>query len=248
MIMRLFAYIFAALWLSSGWSFGSFIINSYRFASASGDPDFASVSLLLPFNGTDGSTTFTDKSSNAFTVTAGGNAQLDTAQAKWGASSLLLDGSGDYISIPDNPDFDFGTGDFTIEFWLRWNSTSGFQTIYDHGYTGSGALLLQTGNGDGRFIIYANGSSVFQESDALGAGVWGFYQLVRSGTTLTLYRNGVSKGSVTNSTSFAAAADLCFGAQLTSGLNNFNGWVDDVRITKGVVRSSTVPTAAFPES
>ena len=227
----------------------SFIINPYRFAGGGGgptDPNFSSVSLLLPFDGSDGSTTFTDESNNNFTVTAGGNAQLDTAQSKFGYASLLLDGSGDYISVPDNAAFDFGTGDFTIEFWLRWNSLSGFQTIYDHGYTGSGALLLQTGSGNGRFIVYASGSIVTQESDALGTGTWGFYQIVRSGSTLTIYRDGVSKGSASNSTNFSVAADLCFGARLTTGVNNFNGWMQDIRITKGVARANSVPTAAFP--
>lgn len=225
-----------------------FLGTSYNFAAASGDPNFSSVSLLLPFDGSDGSTTFTDESNNGFSVTAGGNAQLDTAQSKWGGASLVLDGSGDYISIADNAAFDFGTGDFTVEFWLRWNSLSGFQTIYDHGYTGSGALLLQTGSNTGQFIVYASGTPIMTESDALGTGVWGFYQLVRSGTTITLYRDGVSKASTTNSTNFGSTSNLCFGARLGTGSNNFNGWVDDIRITKSVARSNSVPTAAFPTS
>lgn len=228
----------------------SFIINPYRFAGGggSGDPDFASVSLLLPLNGTDGSTSFPDESNNGFTVTGFGNAQIDTAQSKWGGSSLLLDGSGDYISVPDNAAFDFGTGDFTIEFWLRFNSLAGFQTIYDHGYVSTGAVLIQTANGNGAIVIYVGGSNVIQESDALGTGVWGFYQLVRSGTTLTLYRNGVSKGSITNSTNLGNAANIGFGARLSTGTLGFNGWMQDIRITKGVDRSNTVPTEAFPTS
>ncbi|HPC33867.1 MAG TPA: hypothetical protein PL061_13005, partial [Syntrophales bacterium] len=48
-----------------------------------------------------------------------GNAQIDTAQKPFGTGSLLLDGSGDYIGTVDSPDFDFGTGDFTIDFWVR---------------------------------------------------------------------------------------------------------------------------------
>lgn len=215
-------------------------------AAGGGDPDFASVSLLLPMDGTDGSTSIPDLSNNGFTVSVGGNAQLDTAQSKWGGASLLLDGSGDYISIPDNADFDFGTGDFTIEFWLRWNSLSNYQTIYDHGYISTGGLLIQTDYNNGRFMVYANGSVVLQESSALGTGVWGFYQLIRSGTTMTLFRDGVSRGSVSNSTNFGVAANLGIGAQLSTGLYGFNGWVQDFRVTKGIARSATVPTAAFP--
>ena len=75
--------------------------------------------LLINSDTTDGSTTFTDSSSSGHTITANGNAQHDTAQKKFGASSMLFDGTGDYLTIPDHADWNLGTGIYTIDWWMR---------------------------------------------------------------------------------------------------------------------------------
>ena len=79
-----------------------------------GDPYWSSVSLLLHMNGSNGSTTFTDSSSNNYTVTAYGHAQISTAQSKFGGASGLFDGSVDYIRATPSTNLQFG-GDFTLE-------------------------------------------------------------------------------------------------------------------------------------
>ena len=79
-------------------------------------------------DGTDGSTTFTD-AIGTHTVTAVGNAQIDTAQYKFGGASGLFDGTGDYLTIPDHADFNFGAGDFTIDFWVRFNAINTAQAF-----------------------------------------------------------------------------------------------------------------------
>src|SRR5690554_1699309 len=91
------------------------------------DPYFASVVLLLHGDGTDGSTTITDNSGSAHSPTVNGNSQIDTAESQFGGASVLFDGSGDYLEYADSADWDFGTGDFTVEFWMRRNAwpTSG---------------------------------------------------------------------------------------------------------------------------
>ena len=71
------------------------------------DPDFASVVLLLHCNGADESTAFIDTSNSAHTITANGNAQVDTSEKKFGSGSLLLDGSNDSLSALDNIDWSF---------------------------------------------------------------------------------------------------------------------------------------------
>lgn len=79
--------------------------------------------ILLPFTGADGQTrNILDSSLYAHTVIVQGNAQLDTAQYKYGSSSLLLDGSGDGIYVPQHSKFQFGYNDFTIETWVRLNT------------------------------------------------------------------------------------------------------------------------------
>ena len=67
----------------------------------------ANLKLLLHFDGSDGATTTTDSSNNERTITLAGDAQLDTAQKKFGTASLLLDGNGDLASAADDGDFDF---------------------------------------------------------------------------------------------------------------------------------------------
>ena len=92
--------------------------------SQSADPYFSNVSLLLHMDGSNGSTTFTDNSSNGFTVTANGNAQISTAQSKWNGASGYFDGAGDFLTVPVNSAFELGTGDFDVELWARFDSVN----------------------------------------------------------------------------------------------------------------------------
>jgi hypothetical protein len=84
------------------------------------DKHFASVRLLLGFEGSDGSTTFVDDGATGHTVTASGNAQIDTAQLKFGASSGLFDGNGDFLTVSDHADWVLGNLPFTIEGFVRF--------------------------------------------------------------------------------------------------------------------------------
>ena len=86
-----------------------------------GVPDVNTL-LLLHCNGADTSTTFIDSSRSHKTVTPNGNSQIDTAQSKFGGASSLFDGTGDYLSVPDSEDWNFGTGSFTFDFWVRFNA------------------------------------------------------------------------------------------------------------------------------
>ena len=92
---------------------------------------FASIAeLILHYDGIDGSTTFTD-STTRHTITAYQQAQIDTAQSKFGGASGLFDGTGDYVAATDNlADFNFGTDPFTVDFWVRFNTTAAGGTLY----------------------------------------------------------------------------------------------------------------------
>ena len=224
--------------------------NVFSAIDYTGDPNFANVSLLLPFDGTDGDTTTTDASNNAHTITMVGDAQIDDGQAKFG-TSLLLDGTGDYVTVPNSNTFNF-SADFSIEFWGR--PTTGGLAI---GF-GDNGLLNQNGGGwyldsTGQFVI-GNGSANDTISGlSYTTNTWVFYQIIRSGTTITLYKNGSSAGSGTSSkvTAYNNSV-LVVGGRRTgaSGVGSISdlttGNIDDLRITKGVARPNTVPTEAFP--
>ena len=215
-----------------------------------GDPYFYLTTFLLPGNGTNNGTnnTFADSSTNAYTVTRYGNATQGTASpfslTGW---SNYFDGTGDYLTVADNAALQMGSGNFTIEYWWYPNSIANYQNPIDKGYTGTGALLLQTGNGDGRIIVYASGSAVITASTAVTVNAWNHMALVRNGTSLVLYLNGVSVGSATNSTNFNSTATLGIGATATApgggGVGSFPivGYLSNLRFVKG----TAVYTAAF---
>jgi hypothetical protein len=97
-----------------------------------GDPNFGSVVALLHFDGTNGSTTFTDQKGNTWTAVSG--AKISTAQSKFGGASLLLNGSSDYATVPNFAGLDFGSGNFTIEGWVRPANVTSNQVIIANWY------------------------------------------------------------------------------------------------------------------
>ena len=217
------------------------------------DPNISQVSLLLHGNGTNGSTTITDSSPSPKTVTAFGNAQISTAQSKFGGSSIAFDGTTDYLTVPNSVTMQMGTGDFTIESWVYFNTLTSYQTLFDKGVVSTGALLLQTDLNNGRMIVWVQGVASITESSNGSTGAWTHYALSRSSGTLRLFRNGSQTGSVANSTNFNSSAAVgigAYGSGVEVGLYGLNGYIDDLRITKGVARYTsnfTPPTAPFPD-
>jgi hypothetical protein len=215
-----------------------------------GDPFGTNVALLLHCDGANGSTTFTDSSPYPKTVTASGNAQVTTTNPKFGTGAMLLDGSFDFATVPSSIDFDFGIGDFTIEFWLNWSSLVGFQTVLERNYISAGGFAIQSGNGTGRLIFYLSGAVIAQESTSAVINTWYFYAITRKGTTVTIYRDGVQLGSGTSAVNITSSAILGIGGRSANGLNCFNGRIDELRITAGISRYNAnfiPPTAAFPD-
>lgn len=235
----------------------SFIINPYRFAAGGAtDPFFSNVVLLLHCDGTNGSTTFTDNSSSAKTVTANGNAQLSTASPKFGSAAVNFDGSGDYLSLSDSGDWHM-TGDFTVELWIKPDTLGGVRTIIGQRLTSSQyAPWLINCNGATLNLLLSFDLSNWVAiptiaGGSLSTGTWQHIAFVRSGNDFLLFLDGTQVGSTyTSSSAFTNSAQ-----QLTIGGNSVgfytDGEMDDIRITKGVARYTsnfTPPTAAFPDA
>ena len=222
------------------------------------DGNFDSVVLLLPFEGADASTATSDLSGSAHAITFVGNAQIDTSQANNQTSALLLDGTGDWVTAPDSTDWHFSSEDFTIDIAVRFNlvATSTFASHYNPN-TSDRAWALGYSTVDGlRFIYTEDGVSITAANRAWIAlpNIWYEVRVSRVGTDLYLFIDGVLQG-VAHNIGTAVVYDsphvLTIGALGNSGVpsGTFNGWIDDLRITKGIGRSSSTyapPTGEWP--
>lgn len=216
--------------------------------------------LLLHCDGADASTTFTDNGVTGHTVTANGNAQIDTAQKKFGSASGLFDGTGDYLTIPNHSDFAFGSGNFTVDFWVRFNalpSSGNFATFYGRDVS-SHDLQLDINNSAGtykvRFIPYISGAKlvVNETWSGLTTGVWYHVAFVRSGNTWGVFIDGTLLPTGSQSGTLDTTTDTISIGRHTSGSpRELNGWLDEFRVSKGVARwteNFTVPAAPYDNS
>lgn len=214
---------------------------------------------LLHFDGADTSTTFTDSRGPVWT--ARGNAQLDTAQFVFGTASLLLDGTGDFIDSPDSPIWAWGTGDFTVDFRVRFNvlPTSGnVQSFFGNGLTSAaGGYQFFVRNTAGTYSIelqnYAAGSvlniNIIKNSPGLVINTWYHLAIVRSGTSFYTFQNGTQLGvTATDADSITDSTGLFYIGGGVGGGNVMNGWVDEFRVSKGIARwtaNFTPPATAY---
>jgi hypothetical protein len=208
-----------------------------------GDIYFNDVSLLLHCDGTNGSTTFTDSSNNGLTVTPNGNAQISTAQSKFGGASGYFDGSSSYVNTTLASAL--GTVDFTVEIWFYLTSTSAvLQRIIGSfgGYIG----IKPTTN---YLVFSSNGSDAIINSVATTLNTWTHVAISRNSSITKMFVNGVQVG-LNYSDSISYIDLVTVAANYPLGTEPFFGYIDDVRITKGIARYTsnfTPPTSAFPD-
>jgi hypothetical protein len=172
------------------------------------------------------------------------DAQIDTSVKKYGTGSMEFDGTGDYLQSPSNSDFLFFTGDMTIEAWVYFNSVANATFVNTSGVTSGFYWQYYNSNlGFGR----AGGGTDVSSAWSPSATTWYHIATVRSGNTITHYVDGTSIGSGSFTDSISATTVLQIG---TGGAGSLNGYIDDLRITKGVARYTaafTPPTQAFPD-
>ena len=179
-----------------------------------------------------------------------GNASISTTQSKFGGSSLFFDGNADALLAPSIPINALGTGDFTIEAWIRWSFVPNSGVTYAYFFAIGGnnvngmGLYVQNGK-----IKLWNTAEVLAGSTTLSADTWYHVALVRSSGTVKLYLNGTQDGTVSMSSNLTGGVvNLGYWYNITDP-NYFSGYMDDFRITTGLARYTanfTAPTTAFP--
>jgi len=202
--------------------------------------------LLLHMDGADNGTTFTDEAGN--TVTSYGNTCTKTAQKAFGTASAYFDGNGDYLVSPANDDFAFGTGEFTVDFWIRFATVATVGEFL--------RMATATDWNYGRFVIYyqmgslqavaSGGANPTVASWTPTVNTWYHMAITRDSLSKQrIFINGVKLAETTCTNNYSQS-----GFTLSNGYSNryFNGYMDEIRISKGVARwtaNFTPPTEPY---
>lgn len=215
------------------------------------DPLFADVQLLLRMDGTDGSQTIVDDSLNGYTPSSiDPQATLSTSVFKFGTASLFCNNINLYedqkVQYSVSSGSTFGTGNFTIETWVRIGA----------GSFSSANVIFSPGGAFNGLEWYGNTTQFYWRSTGTGAGsapltqdTWHHVAVVRVGTTVTIYLDGVACGTtITDSLDYTSTSWAVGGrADNQYGLA---GYIDDLRVTKAARYTSdfTPPTESYPGS
>lgn len=218
------------------------------------DPYYNDVSVLLHMSGANNGTTFTDNSPRVKTVSAVGSAVTSTAQYKFEPSALYVNGDNNYVSSAYNVDFNLQPGDFTVEFWYRPAVNPAFgspKTLISYGAAGAPSyrVVHYATVLEGRLFFSSSNFREVTGGITISANTWYHVALVRTTAGgAKLYINGIGSNVNTGSFNGSTSGTLTIGANI-DGSSGMNGYIDDVRITKGVARYTanfTPPTEPFP--
>ncbi len=227
------------------------------------DGNDANTVSLLHMDGTDASTTFTDDAiGGTHTWTAAGTAQIDTAQKKFGTGSGLFSVGGNWISTPYSSDFDFGSGNFTIDFPIYFTDKTLQQYFFGNTGADSGYYVYKrsntngnkigisayTGTGGATTVIASEMTSNWSVND----GEWHHLAFVRNGSNFAIYIDGVSQAlsddTFDNDWSGITDAAFIVGNVNTNPGIGVNAQIDEFRVSKGIARwtsNFTPPTSAY---
>jgi len=207
-------------------------------------------SLLLHMNGSNGSTTFTDSSLNNFTMDVVG-ATISTTESKFGGASGLFQ-SEDYIYKDTSVDELKFPGDFCVEMWYYPLTLESNQCLYDASLIDQGSAredAFALAIDDTGQMYWFHDATANNTSASPTVGVWNFIAVTRSGSDLRVFLNGTEVLLLTNSVDFSRGGAIIGSINETIGSFSLDGYVDDVRVTKGIARYTSnfnPPTAQFP--
>lgn len=173
----------------------------------------------------DGDTTFVD-TSEAFTITPINGTTHTTSQAKFGSSSIDLIGNNS-LSLPVTPEMNIGTGDFTIQAWIRRPDVTGNRMLLNFGATGSNSFYVYLTGNNLRFHGYGgSGSSNNQATMSLVADTWHHLAISKESGTLRMFQDGVQIGiDMTDTKNISITGNCEIGAQ-DAGFN-LDGYMED---------------------
>jgi hypothetical protein len=222
------------------------------------DPYFASVKLLLHFDGGQGSTYFQDLSPSPLLGTVSAGPTITSANPRFGIGCGNFANAG-YISYNDVNRFaPSASEDFTIECWFNTTSAASLRNIasvYEQTIGRLGWMIRMSdgssSNGAGNKIalnssVYGGSETYVSSTTSINDGNWHFLQIVRQSGVLKLRLDGIEEATTSFANAYTAVTDLRIGYQGANQGNNWVGQIDEFRFTRGIARPNIVPTAAFP--
>lgn len=165
----------------------------------------------------------------AVTVTASGNAQVSTAQSKFGGASALFDGTSDWLSFTNSGSFAFGTSDFTVEAWCRFANTNVDMSIFGGAVQTASFDFRRTNDNLLRVGRTNTDWNAISNSTGIVANTWYHIAVSRSGTTMRIFVNGTQVYSGSNTISYVMSSTAYIGGRPNE--TYFNGYIDELRIS-----------------
>lgn len=207
--------------------------------------------LLLHMSDVTGNN-FIDYSSSYKTITPYGDIAHTTEQKKFGVASAALNG-GSYLQLSASDDWDLGTGNFTVDFWVRFTAIGG-----DYGANSPNNQYFFDIGSNQSFLHWYSGywmvqnpsmTVVLSYANTPSINIWIHVALSRSGNTWYLFLNGSLVRSVSNTSAFGGSGrTLTVGDYGGGGTHGIMGYLDEFRFSKGIARwtaNFTPPTSAY---
>jgi len=163
---------------------------------------------------------------------------VSTTQSKFGGKSLNIPSSSSYLSVATDSDFNMGTGDFTVEGWWFFTNSSAYKTLVSLGRNGTGEVRLETDNSANNIMSIRLGSGALLTDPTINSpSTLIHYAMVKSSGTYILFRNGLIVGSIADSTPINPSTyPYVFVGGQTGVSYSTVGFIDEVRISKGIAR------------
>lgn len=213
-------------------------------------PGHEQVSLLLHMDGAEGATVFDDRSANPKVVATHGSVTTTTATSKFGGASMNTQGANRWLTVPHAPELDLSSGDFTIEMWVKPATANSHRVLYNKanstGYYASlmtldntNRLAFRAYDGTNSLVVNLTGTTV------LAVNTWHHVAVTRSGSTFTAWVNGQPEATTSSAATLRSNASdpVTIGAH-SDGSYGLDGWIDEVRVSKGVARYGSAFTPA----
>ena len=185
---------------------------------------------------------------SAQAVTFNGDAQLSTNFPKFGTAALYLDGTNDSISAETSGGFGFGTGDFTVEFFIRPDEITGKKTLFD---------LRDGSDSDTAINVVSLGASIGLQvgtttailgNTGLSTGTYYHVAVARTDSNTKLFIDGTQEGSTySDSNDYGSTKPMVLGAEYDGATGAYKGYIDEYRVEKGVGKYRANFTAPVAE-